>query len=64
MSASDKLSLAVSMSEAVRDLALAGVRARYPEATPRELFLRLAIVTLGIDLARKAYPELERLDLR
>jgi hypothetical protein len=32
------------------------------ERSPREVFLRLAIVTLGEDLARKAYPEIAALD--
>jgi hypothetical protein len=31
---------------------------------PDEHFLRLAIVTLGRDLARRAYPEIDALDLR
>ena len=51
------------MSQTVRDLALAGVRQRYPRAAPREQFLRLAIVVLGIDLARKAYPDIDSLGL-
>jgi hypothetical protein len=40
------------------------VRSRYPDASPREQFLRLAIVTLGFDLARRAYPEIDTLDRR
>ena len=63
MSASEKLVLAMNMTAAVRELALAGVRQRYPNATPREQFLRLAIVTLGIDLARKADPDIDVLNL-
>lgn len=63
MSDAEKLALAMSMSAAVRRLALAGVKQRHPDASPREQFLRLAIVTLGEDLARKAYPEIAQLDL-
>jgi hypothetical protein len=59
----EKLALAMSMSTAVRRLALAGIRQRYPDASPREQFLRLAVVTLGEELARKAYPEIAQLDL-
>ena len=62
MSEAEKLALAMSMSALVRQLALAGVKQRYPDASPREQFLRLAIVTLGEELARKAYPEIDQLD--
>jgi hypothetical protein len=62
MTPADKLELVMRMSAAVRALALAGVRARYPAAPPREQFLRLAQVTLGDDLARRAYPEIAALD--
>ena len=63
MSASQKASLIGSMSRSVRELALAGIRSRHPDATPREQFLRLAILTLGQDLAREAYPEIDHLSL-
>jgi hypothetical protein len=43
-------------------LSAAGVRHRYPNSSPREQFLRLAIITLGPELARAAYPDIERLD--
>ena len=62
MTASQKLRLVVSTSATVRQLAMAGVRQRYPAASSREQFLRLAQVTLGEELARKAYPEIETLD--
>jgi hypothetical protein len=64
MSVTDKAALITSMSAAARAMALAGVRHRFPNATPREQFLRLAIVTLGHDLARLAYPEIAQLDVR
>jgi len=63
MTPAQKLGVSVGMSDAVRRLALAGVRQRYPDASPREEFLRLAIVILGSDLARRAYPEIGALDL-
>ena len=59
MTPAEKLVLVRAMNEAVRQLALAGVRQRHPDASPREQFLRLAIVMLGADLARKAYPEID-----
>jgi hypothetical protein len=59
-----KAALVSGLTRAVYEVALAGIRARYPEASPREQTLRLAMLTLGADLARKAYPEIDRLDLR
>jgi hypothetical protein len=63
MTPAQKLGLSVGMSDAVRRLAFAGVRQRHPNASPREQFLRLAIVMLGSDLARRAYPEIDALDV-
>jgi hypothetical protein len=34
---------------------------RYPEASPREQFLRVALITLGPALAVAAYPDAARL---
>ena len=64
MTPTQKADLIVTMSQAVRDMALAGIRDRYPDGSPREHFLRLAILTLGRDLAGRAYPEIERLGLK
>ena len=64
MSSEEKAAIVTGLTQAVYDVALAGVRFRYPDASPREHFLRLAIVTLGDELARKAYPEIAALDLR
>lgn len=64
MTAAEKLAVVAGLSIAVRQLALAGVRQRHPHASPREQFLQLAIVTLGPELARKAYPEIDTLGLR
>jgi hypothetical protein len=61
MTAAEKLALVARMSANVRQLALAGVRRRYPNASPREQQLRLAQVMLGDELARAAYPEIESL---
>jgi hypothetical protein len=64
MSPAEKAAIVSGLTRAVYDLASAGVRHRYPHASPREQFLRLAIVTLGQTLAEKAYPEIEQLGLR
>ena len=58
----EKGALITGLTQAAFEMAAAGVRARYPHADPREQFLRLAIVTLGPELARRAYPEIDRLD--
>jgi hypothetical protein len=63
MCAAEKAALVSGLTQAVYDLARAGVSHRYPNASPRERFLRLAIVTLGPDLARKAYTDIASLDL-
>ena len=58
MTPAQKAAIVSGLTQAVHQLALAGVRLRYPEASERELFLRLALITLGDDLARRAYPEI------
>ncbi len=50
-----KLALVDDLSRAVRDLALAGLRQRYPDDSPAQHRRRLADLVLGPDLATKAY---------
>jgi len=57
MSPADKMALVSAASLAARQLAEAGIRERYPHASARERFLRYAVLTLGVDLARAAYPD-------
>jgi hypothetical protein len=57
MSTVEKAALISGLTDATFVLARAGVRHRYPDASQRELFLRLAVVTLGPDLAGRAYPD-------
>ena len=61
MSPGQKAVLVVSASRAADAMAMAGIRARFPDAGPREQFLRLAILKLGYELARQAYPEIDDL---
>ena len=63
MSPAEKAALVSGLTQAAYDLTLAGIRLRHPDASPREQFLRLAIITLGPDLARRAYPEISATDL-
>jgi len=58
MSSVEIAQLVESASQAARELALAGLRARHPEASARELVARLARITLGPELATRVYPEL------
>jgi hypothetical protein len=64
MSAAQKAAMVVSASRAADAMALAGIRARFPESTPREQFLRLALLKFGYQLASRAYPDIDRLHLR
>lgn len=52
------------LSQSVFACALAGVRHRHPEETERQHFLRLAVIVLGADLARRAFPEIDSLSVR
>ena len=63
MTAAQKAELISGLSGAAREMALAGVRQRYPGASDHEIFLRLALLTLGPELARRAYPDIAQLDL-
>jgi hypothetical protein len=40
-------------------ISLAGIRARHPNASDRECFLRLAALKLGADVVRAIYPDAE-----
>jgi hypothetical protein len=57
MSPAKKAALVAGLTNATFVLARAGLRQRYPDASDRELFLRLAVLTLGPDLAQRAYPD-------
>jgi hypothetical protein len=62
MSSVEKAAIVSGLTQAAYDLARAGIRDRYPNASAREQFLRLAILTLGPELACKAYPDAASLD--
>ncbi len=57
MSAAEKAAIVTGLTRAAWAMAAAGVRQRYPDAPPREHFLRLAILVLGPELARRAFPD-------
>ena len=55
MSASEKYRIVASLNETTRQLAEQRIRARHPEASDREIFLRLVSTWLGRDLMLRAY---------
>jgi hypothetical protein len=63
MSPAQKAAIVSGLTQAVCDLALAGIRIRHPDSSPRERFLRMAVIILGSDLARRVYPEIAATDL-
>jgi hypothetical protein len=50
-----KLEMVAQLNQMVRELALSGLRERYPNASPEELRRRLADIALGPELAEKVY---------
>ena len=50
-----KFQLWNDLNMAMRQVALAGLRERFPTATPQELRRRLATILLGPELATQAY---------
>jgi hypothetical protein len=57
MSPAQKAATVSGLTTAAFEMARAGVRHRFPDADSREQFLRLAILTLGAQLAVRAYPD-------
>jgi len=64
MTPAEKAAIVTGLTRAAFALTRAGIRDRYPAASPREQFLRLAVVTLGEDLATKVYPDAASLNVR
>jgi hypothetical protein len=57
MSPAEHLQVSREMSRAANELALAGIRARYPNASERECFVRFAALRLGVGTVRRIYPD-------
>lgn len=55
MTLEQRIAQALALCESVRAMAIAGIRARNPGATDREQFRILMDLTLGPELARRAY---------
>jgi hypothetical protein len=54
-----KMEMLVNLNASAQELALAGLRRRFPQASPSKLHRRLADLLLGEDLARKVYGDPE-----
>jgi hypothetical protein len=54
-----RLAIAVSLSEAARELAMAGIRSAYPGISDREATARLAERMYGAETARRLFPEFD-----
>lgn len=54
-----KMELLAELNEAARELSLAGLRLRYPEADEKMLHRHLANILLGPDVAGNVFRELE-----
>jgi hypothetical protein len=50
-----KMHMLAQLNASVRLLALSGLHTRFPQASKSELRYKLAVLTLGEDLARKVY---------
>ena len=53
----ERLRLVSDTTRAVTNLSLAGIRRRHPQASERECFVRLAAILLGVEIARRVYPD-------
>jgi len=64
MTPDEKAAIVTHLTQTAFELTRAGIRHRHPLASPREQFLRLAVITLGEELACRVYPDLVTLHLR
>lgn len=62
MGGAARLAIAFQLTDAVRRLALAGIRDRHPLYTDGEVFQAWARLTLGDALVRAAWPDRELID--
>ena len=55
MSVDEKLKIVADLNAMVQNIAFAGMRERYPNASDDEVWLRLASLRLGRETVRKVY---------
>lgn len=51
----ERLAIAMTLSRAVRELAIAGIRAAHPNASPREVQAELAARMYGSEVKRRLF---------
>jgi hypothetical protein len=56
MGGGERISIAFQLTETVRHLAFAGIRARHPEYTDDQVFLAWARLSLGDELVAAVWP--------
>jgi hypothetical protein len=61
MSGAERVALAAQLSEDVRAVTMAGIRARHPAYSDRELWYALQRLILGDELFSRAWPAAPRL---
>ena len=61
MSGAQRVEIAARLSEDVRAIAMAGIRARHPEYSDREIWFALQRLLLGDELFGRAWPLAPRL---
>jgi hypothetical protein len=59
MPAWKKIAVVDGLNEAVKTLAISGIKERHPNATPQEIQRMLADIILGAELARRVYDHAE-----
>lgn len=58
LSPTERLRIAAGLSMAVRRMAEAGIRQRHPDASPREIEVRLAVRLYGREIAARAFSDI------
>ena len=61
MTPAQRMQRVLELNRIEEERAIAGIRAKYPDATSREIFLRRAEQKLGRELALQAFPDLANL---
>jgi hypothetical protein len=59
MTGQERLAIAFELTEMVRRIASAGIRARHPRYTDEQVFRAWARLTLGDDVLRAMWPDRE-----
>jgi hypothetical protein len=57
MSGAERLTIAFELTDLIRRLTMAGIRARHPQYSDDEVFIAYARLTLGDDVVRSVWPD-------